>query len=99
MAARNTGHGGARPGAGRPRQEARDEFDRLLKKAIPAATVEGILNTLATEALNGNLKAAQLVLAYLVGTPIQRQEVSGPDGGNQKIVVEYEDVAPVPDSE
>lgn len=89
-----TTHGGARPGAGRKPNSAREELPRLLDNAIPLADRTAILVALAEAAKDGDIKAATLVLAYLYGRPIERQEVTGDAQGPLKVVVEFEDIAP-----
>lgn len=92
-------NGGTRSGAGRPLQETREDFDRLVKSVVPASRMEGILNNLASEAETGNLKAIQILLGYWAGTPIQRQEIKT-ESQAQKVVIEFEDKPrPVAESE
>lgn len=69
-------HGGARPGAGRKRKV---EEQALIERLSP-------LDDTAYQALEKALKsgeswAVKLFFDYRYGKPVQRQEISGPDGG------------------
>lgn len=76
-------NGGARPGAGRKRKEDSQELLGLLNQAWPAekrlAAIERVA-LIAESDRKDALDAVKLLLAYTYGKPIERQEVSGPDG-------------------
>jgi len=46
---------------------------------------------LIEKARNGDIKAIELVLAYGIGKPTEKVEVSGPDGGPIELVAGLED--------
>lgn len=76
-------NGGARPGAGRRRKAEEEELHGLLSKAWPAekrlAALERVALIAESERKDA-LDAVKLLLAYTYGKPIERQEISGPDG-------------------
>ncbi len=93
-------NGGARPGAGRKRKADELELQSLLIEAWPLEQRRLTLERLATKArgdTKDSIEAAKLLLAYAYGKPIDRQEVSGPDGGAVPIqIIEF---VKLPDSE
>jgi hypothetical protein len=72
-----------------PQNRGRKNFDLqahvsniLAEKNSRGATVlDGILRRLASQALNGNLKAADMLLAYAYGKP--KQQVDHTTSGNE----------------
>ena len=80
MADARVKNGGARPGAGRKSKAERLEFARLLNECWTAEERRETIRRLVAMALQGNLSAAKLLLAYAYGKPAQRVEVSGSDG-------------------
>ena len=72
--------GGRRVGAGRKPEQWKELFNRALTKATTEEDLEQVLNTLRDRAKSGDSRAAALYLGYVVGKPIERQEISGPDG-------------------
>jgi len=79
-------NGGARPGAGRKPKaqsnELKDLFDLNWTQEERAQTIRVI----SAKARSGDVGMAKLLFAYAYGMPIQRQEVSGPNGGPLEIV-------------
>jgi hypothetical protein len=83
-------NGGARPGAGRKRKADELELQSLLIEAWPLNERRLTLEKLALKArgdTKDSIEAARLLLAYTYGKPIDRQEVSGPDGAPLKAYV------------
>jgi hypothetical protein len=78
------GHGGARPGAGRKSKTTAERQDSNLSIALAKAdpeAVEGMVASMIAEAQGGNVKAFLALAPYLFGSPAQRHEVAGADGG------------------
>lgn len=71
--------GTIRRGGGRP-----PKAETHLAKEVRALLKEGAVDAakgLLMQAKRGNIKAAELVLAYVIGKPTEKLEVSGPEGG------------------
>ncbi|SRR6266496_2166499 len=64
---------------GRP-SEARQELSALLDKVFTIAKRKKVIEKLIQDAEAGQHDARLLLLAYTYGKPIERQEISGPDG-------------------
>lgn len=84
-------HGGARPGAGRKSKAEEAGLKDLLDACITTADRKKLFNKLKEKALAGEDFAMQLLLAYIYGKPVQRQEISGDGGGELVIRVIYGD--------
>lgn len=68
-----------RGGPGRPK--AREQVVETLREALFVKGDEkGIIPALVAKAIKGDLKAIELCLAYGIGKPTDRVELSGPDG-------------------
>lgn len=71
-------HGGAlRLGGGRPVETEEQKAVRSLIKAGARDAAAALVR----KAKKGDVRAIELVLAYVVGKPTERVEHSGPDGG------------------
>jgi len=79
---------------GRKTRLDEDQFNKIWSKKFPQKRVEVILDKLGALAERGDLAAIKLVLEYLYGKPIQRNEVTGYEGGALEIVVTYENKPP-----
>lgn len=66
---------------GRPRRSVEDQLLARLTKVVTPEDFDKMILSLVSRAKAGDVQAARLVLGYLVGLPIQRTEVSGPEGG------------------
>lgn len=77
--------------AGRKPNAARQELETLLDKTWPVAKREQALINLATKAGNGDIDAIKILLAYTYGKPIERKEVSGPEGSAIPLEVQHID--------
>lgn len=85
--ARNGGQ--IRRGGGRP-----PKAETHLAKEVRALLKEGAEDAargLVMQAKRGNIKAAELVLAYVIGKPTDKLEVSGPEGGPIEILQGLDD--------
>ena len=74
-------NGGARPGAGRKSKAKKAGLEDILNQCVTLADRAKIFGVLKKKALAGEDFSMQLLLAYLYGKPIQRQEITGADGG------------------
>ena len=76
--------GGARPGAGRPKDADRpvapDSIKGLAREHAPEA-IATVLDVMKRGPHREKLAAAKLLLAYAYGAPATAVEVSGPDRG------------------
>lgn len=83
-------NGGARNGAGRKSKEQLLQLSSLLDSAWPEhqrrATIERLAIISQGES-KASVAAAGLLLAYAYGKPIERKEISGPDGEPLKAYV------------
>ena len=64
------------------------------RAAVRKALMEGSMEAaqvLLEKARGGDMKAIELVLAYGIGKPTEKVEVSGPDGGPLEIVQMLDD--------
>jgi hypothetical protein len=82
--ANNTGHGGARPGSGRPKG-AMSKYKRAMVRKARKYSME-MLDTLyevgkSSESDSARITAANSILDRAFGKPVQQNEHSGPDGG------------------
>ncbi len=64
---------------GRPSQR-RLELNELLESVFTPADRVAVIKGIVTDAKNGDNDARKLILAYTFGKPVERQEISGPDG-------------------
>lgn len=72
------GNGG---GPGRKPKRLEADFYAAVRNVCKPEDVEEIWSILQKKAKGGNLEAIKLYLAYVFGTPIQRNEHTGKDGG------------------
>ena len=74
-------NGGARTGAGRKPKEVNENLRELLSVCAPQEQRESILRGLVEDAQHVSFRirneARKLLLAYMFGTPVARQELSG----------------------
>ena len=74
----HSGNPGGKPG------QARQDLNALLDEHFKPARRKKVLEKLITDAELGNHEARVLLLAYTFGKPVERQEISGPDGSPLK---------------
>ena len=83
-------NGGARPGAGRKPKALVLELHGLLSEAWPMDRRRLAIENLADLAESDSkaaVEASKTLLAYAYGKPIDRKEISGPDGEPLKAYV------------
>lgn len=81
------GHGAI--GGGRKPRAAEQEIKTALRNVLPDDVV---VNKLAEQVRNGEDWAITLWMAYLYGKPVQKEEITGKDGGALVIKVKLPDV-------
>lgn len=72
---------------GRPRKAVEDSFNKAVYSAIKPEDLKEIVATLTKLAKRGDVQAVKLLLSYAIGMPVQKNEITGPDGGSVKISV------------
>lgn len=89
------GRGGYRPGSGRKPKAQDLELHGILSEAWPNERRRAAFERLAALAEGyekNSVEAAKLLLAYTYGKPIDRKEISGPDGEPLKSYVAFNPV-------
>lgn len=76
-----SGNPGGKPGA------ARQDLNALLDKVFTPAKRKKVLEKLISDAEAGQHDARTLLMAYTWGRPVERKELSGPDGEPLKAYV------------
>lgn len=82
------GHGGRRTGAGRPSRVDEAAVATFMDNHWPVEDRVKVVRSLHTQAVSGNYRAAQILLAYAYGTPRQVVEHAG---GAEVVVVRVPD--------
>ena len=80
MARINEKHGGKRPNAGRKSKAEEMELAGLLDRVWTLSDREEVIRAIHAKAVDGNEKAAALLLAYAYGKPPERIQHENPDG-------------------
>lgn len=75
-----TNHGGTRKNAGRKSKAKEFGLASILDRIWHTKDREDVIKALHLKALDGNEKAAALLLSYAYGKPTERVEHSNPDG-------------------
>jgi hypothetical protein len=76
---------------GRPRREREENVLDIMVSECSPDKLRTIINKAIEQAVRGDSTARKWLFDYLIGSPIQRQEVSGVDGKAVEILVTYED--------
>jgi len=71
------GHNG---GPGRPKRSTEEKYLTALSRHVTLKDWATIVNTAVARAKAGDSTARQWLSDYLMGKPVQRQEISGVDG-------------------
>ena len=80
---------------GRPRRSVEERCIARLANIMTDEELDKLLNTGLSTAQSGDAAWAKLILNYLVGLPIERKEISGPDGGPVEMAVKgYVSISP-----
>jgi hypothetical protein len=66
---------------GRPRKTAEEKYSKVVYSAIKPDDLKEVVEAIMKAAKRGDMRAAKLILDYTVGTPVQKTEISGRDGG------------------
>ena len=66
---------------GRPKRSTEEKYLTALSRRVPLKEWAKIVDVAVARAKAGDGQARQWISDYLMGKPIQRTEVSGPDGG------------------
>lgn len=74
------GHTPYHNGGRKPKATEERFLERLIAR-VEAQDFEKMTDSLIARAKAGDAGMAKLLLGYLIGLPIQRQEISGPEGG------------------
>lgn len=80
MARINDKHGGKRANAGRKSKAEEAGLAGLLDRVWTTQDREDVIRSLHARALDGNERAASLLLAYAYGKPPERIQHENPDG-------------------
>lgn len=65
---------------GRPKRPAAERYLRALEQGVTLAEWKEIVEKAVSQAQKGDSRARTWLSEYLIGKPIQRTEISGPDG-------------------
>ena len=71
---------------GRP-SSRRKELSELLDEVFTTADRIAVIKAIVTDAKKGDKDARSILLAYTFGKPVERKEISGPDGEPLKAYV------------
>lgn len=74
-------------GPGRPKRTVEEKYLKAFSDAFKPADIKEIVAALKKSAVRGDVRAAQLLFSYGLGTPIQRNEISGAGGESIRISV------------
>ena len=69
------------------RKSKRTELETLLDKRFTLARRQQVIDRLIDDAVAGEMESIKLLLAYAYGKPVERKEISGPDGASIDISV------------
>jgi len=76
---------------GRPKKAVEDKYLKRLQKCVTLKDWEEIIAKAIAQAKRGDGPARKWLSDYLLGTPIQKTELTGSEGNALKILVEYAD--------
>ena len=74
-------------GPGRPKKEREVEYYRILQFRCTPDDWQAIVDRAIRDAKSGDAVARRWLADYLIGPPIERKEVSGPDGNALRIEI------------
>lgn len=70
------------PGIGGRKSKSHEEkILEAVSRACKPEDIQAIMEALIRKAKNGSIQAAKVVLAYSIGMPVQRTEITGTDSG------------------
>ncbi len=76
---------------GRPRKEREERFYEVAVSAVTFKDWREIIERAIYQAKRGDTAARKFLADYLMGTPVQKTEISGKDGDIVKILVSLKD--------
>jgi len=77
---------GWKGGPGRPPRAKEEKFYRIMTTAVTLKDWREIIKKAVEQAKRGNHQARKFLADYLIGPPIERKEISGPEGAPITIV-------------
>ena len=80
-------------GGGRPKRSVEERCLAQLVKAVSEEDLDKMISVGLSRAKAGDIAWAKLLLGYLIGLPIQRTEISGPNGGKVEVNLTWGDYA------
>ena len=78
---------------GRPRRTVEERCLAQLVNAVSEEDLDKMISVGLSRAKAGDIAWAKLLLGYLIGLPIQRTEISGPNGGKVEVNLTWGDYA------
>jgi hypothetical protein len=72
---------GYKGGPGRPKKEREDKFHEITLTTVTFEDWKAVVRKAVDQAKRGDQQARKWLSDYLIGPPVQRQEVTGADGG------------------
>jgi hypothetical protein len=72
--------------AGRPKKEREERYRDILVNSVTFADWEAIIGKAVKQAKGGDSVARKWLSDYLIGPPIQRQELTGKDGSAIEVI-------------
>jgi len=76
-------------GGGRSARPKEEQYLDIMLRTCTAEDWEKIVKSAVTFAKAGDGKAREWLSNYILGKPVERQEISGPEGNGLRIEVEY----------
>jgi hypothetical protein len=80
---------GNRGGPGRPRKAREEKYLDILVAACTPDEWEQVCRVAIARARAGDSRAREWLANYIIGKPIEKHEVTGPEGEGLRILVEY----------
>jgi len=78
-------------GPGRPRKEREVEYYRILQFRCTTEAWQAIVDKAVEQAKRGDSVARKFLADYLIGPPVERKEISGPDGDVIRVTLKSND--------
>lgn len=76
---------------GRPKKEREIQYREVMVSVVTLDRWKKIIAKAADQAERGDSVARKWLADYLIGTPVQKSEVTGAEGGVLEILVRYAD--------
>ena len=78
---------GSEGGPGRPPRAKEERYFEAMRSACSLVEWRKIVKKAVEQAKRGNHPARKFLADYLLGSPLQRHELSGPDGGAMEHII------------